>query len=78
MAFLGKSLNIPEVYIALKTFENWKQEIINYHLYRFINASVEERNNKIEAIQRRHYFTRNRKYYEARIFLEYNKCTSTV
>ena len=28
---LDKSLNIPEIDIAIKTFENWKQEIINYH-----------------------------------------------
>ena len=69
----GKLLNIPEVDIAIKTFDNWKQEIINYHLYRFTNASVEGRNNKIKAIQRRHYFTRNRTFYEARIFLECNK-----
>lgn len=74
----GRLLNIPEVNIALKTFENWKQEIINYHLYRFTNAPVEGRNNKIKAIQRRHYFTRNRDYYEARIFLECNKRALTV
>lgn len=76
--YSGKSLNIPEVDVALKTFENWKQEIINYHLYRFTNAPVEGRNNKIKAIQRRHYFTRNRDYYEARIFLECNKRALTA
>lgn len=69
---LGKLLNIPEVNIAIKTFENWRQEIINYHTYRYTNAAVEGRNNKIKALQRRHYFTRNRNYYEARIFLECN------
>lgn len=76
--YSGKVLNIPEVDDALKTFENWKQEIINYHLYRFTNAPVEGRNNKIKAIQRRHYFTRNRDYYEARIFLECNKRALTA
>ncbi|MBI6024457.1 ISL3 family transposase (plasmid) [Clostridium perfringens] len=76
--YSGRLLNIPEVNIALKTFENWKQEIINYHLYRFTNAPVEGRNNKIKAIQRRHYFTRNRDYYEARIFLECNKRALTA
>lgn len=76
--YSGKSLNIPEVDVALKTFENWKQEIINYHMYRFTNAPVEGRNNKIKAIQRRHYFTRNRDYYEARIFLECNKRALTA
>lgn len=76
--YSGKSLNIQEVDIAIKTFENWKQEIVNYHLYRFTNAPVEGRNNKIKAIQRRHYFTRNRDYYEARIFLECNKRALTA
>ena len=76
--YSGRLLNIPEIDIALKTFENWKQEIINYHLYRFTNAPVEGRNNKIKAIQRRHYFTRNRDYYEARIFLECNKHALTA
>ncbi|POO88225.1 transposase [Clostridium sp. 3-3] len=47
----GKSLNISEVDVALKTFENWKQKIINYDLYRFINAPVENRNNKIKSIK---------------------------
>ena len=61
--YSGKSLNIPEIDIAIKTFENWKQEIVNYHLYRFTNAPVEGMNNKIKAIQRRHYFKRNRDYY---------------
>lgn len=75
---LGKLLNMPEVDIAIKTFENWKQEIINYHLYRFTNAAVEGRNNKIKALQRRHYFTRNRNYYDARIFLECNKRALTA
>lgn len=75
---LGKSLNITEADVAIKTFENWKQEIINYHIYRFTNAPVEGRNNKIKAIQRRHYFTRNREYYEARIFLECNKRALTA
>lgn len=64
--------------IAIKTFENWKQEIINYYLYRFTNASVELINNKIKAIQRRYYFTRNRDYYEARIFLECNRRVLTA
>ena len=31
---LGKSLNILEVDIAIKTFENWKQEIIKSRLFR--------------------------------------------
>jgi transposase len=68
----GDSLSIPEVENALKTFKNWRQEIINYHACRFTNAAVEGRNNKIKALQRRHYFTRNKKYYDARLMLECN------
>jgi transposase len=68
----GYSLNIPEVDTALITFKNWRQEIINYHACRFTNAAVEGRNNKIKALQRRHYFTRNRNYYDSRINLECN------
>lgn len=76
--YLGKSLNISEINIAIKTFENWKQEIINYHAYRFTNAAVEGRNNKIKALERRHYFTTNRKYYEARISLECSRRALTA
>jgi transposase len=54
------SLNIPEIERALITFENWKQEIINYHRCRYTNAAVEGRNGKIKAIQRRYYFTKNK------------------
>lgn len=68
----GHSLQILEVEGALKTFENWSQEIINYHACRFTNAAVEGRNNKIKALQRRSYFNRNRNCYESRILLECN------
>lgn len=68
----GESLNILEVDEALKTFNNWKIEIANYHLCRFTNAEVEGRNNKIKALQRRCYFLRNREVYEQRIYLECN------
>jgi len=53
----GKSLAIPELDEALKTFANWEEEVTNCHYYRFTNASVEGRNNKIKALQRRCYFT---------------------
>ena len=68
----GEHLNIPEIIEALKPFKNWKIEIANYHLCRFTNASVEGRNNKIKALQRRSYFLRNRQIYEYRIYLECN------
>lgn len=69
----GQSLNIPEVTLALKTFENWKTEILNYHLCRFTNGIVEGKNAKIKALQRRHFFLRNRSFYEALIIIECNK-----
>jgi len=68
----AKRLSISELNQALITFENWEEEITNYHCHRFINAAVEGRNNKIKAIQRRCYFTRNKRYYLLRIKMEYN------
>lgn len=68
----SKQLNIKEITNALKTFENWSEEIINYHYCRFTNAQVEGRNNKIKTLQRKCYFLRNRKIYLSRIYLECN------
>lgn len=68
----GLALNIPELNEALKTFKNWKQEILNYHLCRFTNGIVEGRNGKIKSLQRRHFFLQNRDFYEALIILETN------
>ncbi|TYR80508.1 transposase [Priestia megaterium] len=49
--------------------KNWQEEICNYHSLRFTNAVVEGKNNKIKALQRRHYFTRNPNCYKQRISL---------
>jgi transposase len=68
----AKRLAIPELHQALITFENWQEEIINYHRHQFTNAAVEGKNNKIKALQRRCYFTRNRHYYLMRIKAECN------
>jgi len=68
----GHALNIPEVENALKTFENWQTEIVNYHLCRFTNGIVEGRNAKIKSLQRRRFFLRNRTFYDALIFIECN------
>ena len=68
----AKHLNIPEINKALVTFENWEEEIVNYHRHRFTNAAVEGKNNKIKALQRRCYFIRNRYYYLLRIKMECN------
>lgn len=68
----GHSLCIPEVTAALKTFENWQDEIVNYHKCRFTNGIVEGRNAKIKALQRRHFFLQNRTFYEALIVIECN------
>ncbi|WP_269411525.1 transposase [Lentibacillus daqui] len=57
---------------CIKTIQNWETEIINYHRLRFTNAVVEGRHNKIKALQRRHFFTRNRNVYENRILVECN------
>lgn len=69
----AKALNIPELTEALKPFENWTEEISNYHKCRYTNGSVEGRNNKIKTLIRRSYFLPNRMIYENRIFLECNE-----
>lgn len=69
----GHRLNIPELEKALKTFENWEREILNYHRCGFTNGIVEGRNGKIKSLQRRRFFLRNRTYYESLIMLECNK-----
>jgi transposase len=69
----GHKMEIPEIETALKTFENWQDEILNYHKCRFTNGIVEGRNGKIKSIQRRHYFLRNRTFYEALCIIECNR-----
>ena len=69
----AKALNIPELTEALKPFENWTEEISNYHKCRSTNGSVEGRNNKIKTLIRRSYFLPNRTIYENRILLECNE-----
>lgn len=69
----GEKIQHPAVEECLKTMKNWQEEICNYHHVRFTNAAVEGRNNKIKALQRRHYFTRNPKNYKQRILLECNE-----
>ncbi|AXF55170.1 hypothetical protein DT065_03485 [Salicibibacter kimchii] len=58
---------------CLKTLKNWELEIVNYHRSRYTNAVVEGRHNKIKALQRRHYFTRNPNVYHQRILVECNE-----
>ncbi|WP_412094782.1 transposase [Bacillus haynesii] len=66
-------INSPAAKACLKTMENSEEEIANYHLLQFTNAAVEGRNNKIKALQRRHYFTCNSVCYKQRILLECHK-----
>ena len=69
----GLALNIPEITSALKTFINHHEPIVNYHRCRFTNGIVEGRNGKIKSLQRRHYFLRNRTFYEALCMIECNR-----
>lgn len=69
----GKAIGHPIVDTCLKTMHNWREEICNYHQLRFTNAAVEGKNNKIKALQRRHYFTRNPESYKQHILLECNE-----
>ncbi|WP_444543272.1 transposase [Lentibacillus kapialis] len=68
----GHQFHHAAVESCIKTIQNWETEIINYHRLRFTNAVVEGRHNKIKALQRRHYFTRNRNLYKDRILVECN------
>lgn len=68
----GQALQLDQVDECLKTMFNWKDEIINYHRLRYTNAAVEGRNNRIKALQRRIYFTRNQSVYKERILVECN------
>lgn len=68
----GRRIQHAAVESAIQTIQNWETEVINYHRCRFTNAPVEGRHNKIKGIQRRHYFTPNRKVYENRILVECN------
>lgn len=69
----GEAIEHPIVDTCLKTMRNWQEEICNYHQLRFTNAAVEGKNNKIKALQRRHYFTRNMERYKQHILLECNE-----
>lgn len=69
----GEAIEHPIVDTCLKTMRNWQEEICNYHQFRFTNAAVEGKNNKIKALQRRHYFTRNPERYKQHILLECNE-----
>jgi transposase len=69
----GLALNIPEITLALKTFINHRESIVNYHRCRFTNGVVEGRNGKIKSLQRRHYFLSNRTFYEALCIIECNR-----
>ena len=68
----GELLQHPSVAACLKTIRNWRQEIVNYHHCRWTNATVEGRNNRMKAFQRRHYFTRNRERYVQGLLVECN------
>jgi len=68
----GHRIRHEAVESCIKTIQNWETEILNYHRLRFTNAVVEGRHNKIKALQRRHFFTRNRTVYENRILVECN------
>ncbi|MCU6711655.1 ISL3 family transposase [Paenibacillus sp. J5C_2022] len=69
----GDQIDHAAVQSTLRTMQNWKEEIMNYHQCRWTNATVEGRHNRIKAFQRRHYFTRNRSRYKAGILIECNR-----
>lgn len=52
---LMKDSNIPAFEKVVKTFKNWKTEILNSFLYPFNNGYIEGVNNKIKVLKRNSY-----------------------
>jgi transposase len=52
---------------AAATLRRWRQEVLNYWRYPLINAPVEGKHNRIKALKRRGYRSRNNRSFLPRI-----------
>ena len=59
--------SLPEFKELLRTFTNWREEILNYFDYRITNGFVEGKNNRIKTIKRMAYGYRNMDNFRLRI-----------
>ena len=58
----------------LRTFTNWREEILNYFHYRITNGFVEGKNNRIKTIKRMAYGYRNMDNFRMRILATNPSC----
>ncbi len=67
------SSSLPEFKELLRTFRNWREEILNYFDYRITNGFVEGKNNRIKTIKRMAYGYRNMENFRLRILATNSK-----
>ena len=65
--------SLPEFKELLRTFRNWREEILNYFDYRITNGFVEGKNNQIKTIKRMAYGYRNMDNFRLRILATNSK-----
>lgn len=66
---------LPEFKALLHTFDNWREEILNYFDYPISNGFVEGKNNRIKTIKRMAYGYRNMDNFRLRILAANSKGT---
>ncbi len=67
------SSSLPELKELLRTFRNWREEILNYFDYPITNGFVEGKNNRIKTIKRMAYGYRNMENFRLRILATNSK-----
>jgi transposase len=70
--------SLPEFKELLRTFRNWREEILNYFDYRITNGFVEGKNNRIKTIKRIAYGYRNMANFRLRILAANSKGSGTA
>jgi transposase len=63
----AEASGLPEVAEAVKTLQNWEEEILNYFTWRYTNAFTEGKNNKIKVLKRQAYGYRSFDNFRLRI-----------
>ena len=72
------SSSLPEFKELLRTFRNWREEILNYFDYWITNGFVEGKNNRIKTIKRMAYGYRNMANFRLRILTANSKGSGTA
>jgi transposase len=63
----AEASRLPEMSEAVKTLQNWKEEILNYFTWRYTNGFTEGKNNKIKVLKRQAYGHRTFENFRLRI-----------